>query len=157
MAKTIRVAFIMAFLIVRLCKVKVNLFKPPNFLLFFSFNVCKSAKGFLLVLYRQIVEFTCLCSCFLNCDARKQSCMVCGISFVFRGAFLSKYCFLYIEIGSFSKKSAFLSKKTKSFVSKNEVSAPLTLRFLGIKRRFPSSNTAFYFLQSPRFLQVLGK
>ena len=147
----------MAFLIVRLCKVKVNLFKPPNFLLFFSFNVCKSAKGFLLVLYRQIVEFTCLCSCFLNCDARKQSCMVCGISFVFRGAFLPKYCFLYIEIGSFSKKSAFLSKKTKSFVSKNEVSAPLTLRFLGIKRRFPSSNTAFYFLQSPRFLQVLGK
>ena len=50
---------------------KVNLFKPPNVLLFFYFNVCKSATGFLLVLLRQIGEFVCLCSCFLNCDVRK--------------------------------------------------------------------------------------
>ena len=68
--------------------------------------------------------------------------MVCGISLVFRGAFLPKYCFLYIEIGSLSKKSAFLSKKTKSLHHQLFV-------FPEIKRRFPSSNTAFYFLQSP--------
>ena len=50
---------------------KVNLLKPPNFLLFFYFNVCKSAMGLLLVLYRQIGKFVCLYSCFLNCDVRK--------------------------------------------------------------------------------------
>ena len=50
---------------------KVNLLKPPNFLLFFYFNVCISAMDFLLILHRQIGEFVCLCSCFLNCDVRK--------------------------------------------------------------------------------------
>ena len=61
--------------------------------------------------------------------------MLCGISLVFRGAFLPKYCFLYIEIGS-------LSKKTKSLHHQLFV-------FPEIKRRFPSSNTAFYFSQTP--------
>ena len=50
---------------------KVNLSKPPNFLLFFYFNVCKSAMDFLLVLHRQIGEFVCSCSRFLNCTIRK--------------------------------------------------------------------------------------
>ena len=50
---------------------KVNLSKPPNFLLFFYFNVCKSATSFLLILHRQIGEFVCSCSRFLNYSIRK--------------------------------------------------------------------------------------
>ena len=67
--------------------------------------------------------------------------MVCGISFVFRGISLPKCCFLYLESRSYSKKSAFFRKKTKSFDSKNEVLAPLTLRFFGKKRRFSTVKT----------------
>ena len=36
-------------------------------------------------------------------------------------------------------------KKTKSFASKNFVSAPLTLRFLGKGRRFPTVKTPSFF------------
>ena len=39
------------------------------------------------------------------------------------------------------KKTAFFLKKTKSFGSKNEVLAPLTLRFLGKRRRFSTVKT----------------
>ena len=55
--------------------------------------------------------------------------MVCGISLVFRGAFLLKYCFLYIEIGS-------LQKKVGVSFQKDEVFAPSTLRFSGNKTPF---------------------
>ena len=72
---------------------------------------------------------------------------------MFRGVSLPKCCFLYLESRSYSKKSAFLSKKTKSFDSKNEVLAPLTLRFFGKRRRFPTVKTPSFFKQSSIYSQ----
>ena len=80
--------------------------------------------------------------------------MVCGISFVFRGVSLPKCCFLYLESRSFSKKSAFLSKKTKSFDSKDFVLALLTLRFLEKRRRFSTVKTPSFFNRSLIYLQL---
>ena len=80
--------------------------------------------------------------------------MVCGISFVFRSVSLPKCCFLFIQIGSLSKKSAFFRKKTKSFDSKNEVLAPLTLRFFGKRRRFSTVKTPSFSEPSLIYLQL---
>ena len=80
--------------------------------------------------------------------------MVCGISFVFRSVFLPKCCFLFIQIGSLSKNTAFFRKKTKSFDSKNEVLAPLTLRFFGKRRRFSTVKTPSFFSRFSICLQL---
>ena len=80
--------------------------------------------------------------------------MVCGISFVFRGISLPKCCFLYLESRSYSKKSVFFRKKTKSFDSKNEVLAPLTLRFFGKRRRFSTVKTPCFSDRSLIYLQL---
>ena len=74
---------------------------------------------------------------------------------MFRGVSLPKCCFLYLESRSYSKKSAFLSKKTKSFDSKNEVSTLLTLRFFRIRRRFPTVKTPSFFSSSSIYLQCI--
>ena len=55
------------------------------------------------------------------------------------------------------EKTAFFLKKTKSFDSKDFVSAPLTLRFFGKKRRFPTIKTPSFFSRSLRFLQTVTR
>ena len=49
----------------------------------------------------------------------------------------------------------FFLKKTKSFDSKNEVLAPLTLRFLEKRRRFPTVKTPSFFSRSSTYLQIV--
>ena len=80
--------------------------------------------------------------------------MVCGISFVFRSVSLPKCCFLFIQIGSLSKNTAFFRKKTKSFGSKDFVLAPLTLRFFGKRRRFSTVKTPCFSDRSSIYLQL---
>ena len=74
---------------------------------------------------------------------------------MFRGVCRPKCCFLYLKSRSFSKKSAFLSKKTKSFDSKNEVSTLLTLRFFRIRRRFSTVKTPSFSGRSSMYLQLV--
>ena len=52
-----------------------------------------------------------------------------------------------------AEKTPFFLKKTKSFDSKNEVLAPLTLRFFGKRRRFPTVKTPSFFKQSSIYSQ----
>ena len=53
------------------------------------------------------------------------------------------------------EKTAFFLKKTKSFDSKDFVSAPLTLRFIGKKRRFLTIKTPSFFSRVLRLLQTI--
>ena len=53
-----------------------------------------------------------------------------------------------------NEKTPSFRKKTKSFVSKNEVLAPLTLRFLEKRRRFPTVKTPSFFSCSSIHLQT---
>ena len=72
---------------------------------------------------------------------------------MFRGDFRPKRHLSRNEIKLHGQKMPFFLKKTKSFDSKNEVLAPLTLRFFGKRRRFPTVKTPSFFKQSSIYSQ----
>ena len=72
---------------------------------------------------------------------------------MFRGDFRPKRHLSRNEIKLHGQKTPSFRKKTKSFVSKNEVLAPLTLRFFGKRRRFPTVKTPSFFKQSSIYSQ----
>lgn len=74
--------------------------------------------------------------------------------FVFWGDFRVKRHFQNDKKVASNEKTAFFRKKTKSFDSKNEVLALLTLRFFGKKRRFSTVKTPSFSDRSLIYLQL---
>ena len=72
---------------------------------------------------------------------------------MFWGDFRTKRHFQNDKKIASNKKTPSFRKKTKSFDSKNEVLAPLTLRFFGKRRRFPTIKTPSFFKQSSIYSQ----
>ena len=67
---------------------------------------------------------------------------------MFWGDFRAKRHFQNDKKIASNEKTPSFQKKTKSFDSKNEVLAPLTLRFFGKRRRFPTVKTPSFFSRS---------
>ena len=92
---------------------------------------------------------------FPNNESRKRNKDVGKIFILFWACFRSKSHFSEGKKDILEKKTAFFLKKTKSFGSKNEVLAPLTLRFFGKRRRFPTVKTPSFFNRSSIYLQLV--
>ena len=74
--------------------------------------------------------------------------------FVFWGDFRVKRHFQNDKKVASNENTAFFRKKTKSFDSKDEVLAPLTLRFFGKRRRFSTVKTPCFSDRSSIYLQL---
>ena len=156
MAKTIRTAFIMAFLIVTLCKVRWICW---NLQIFFCFSLSMYVNRQWAFFPFYIVKLVNLCVCILVFLIEMQESKV-----VWFAGFLSCFGVLSsqniascISKSGLSPKSRRFFPKRRSLLSRKTKSLHHNSSFFRKKRRFPSSNTTFYFLQSSRFLQVLGK
>ena len=74
---------------------------------------------------------------------------------MFWGDFRVKWHFQNDKKVASNENTAFSLKKTKSFDSKDEVLAPLTLRFFGKRRRFPTVKTPSFSDRSSIYLQLI--